>query len=177
MFLDRDDTLIRSYGHRPANTPDEVELLNMVPETLRILKKAGFLLLVVSNQAGVARGFVMKEAVHDQNRRLNDLLLMAKAPKIDAYSFCPHNTDEGCSCRKPKPGMLISLAEKCGVDLSRSYMVGDNPTDMQAGRAAGVRGCLLLGRGRYEPGMFDHCDVACASPIRVAECILIMEGE
>ena len=142
VFLDRDQTLIRGYGSRPANTVEEVELLPSVASGLKILGSAGFTLVVVSNQGGIGLGYTTADMVRAQNEALNDLLIMEGAPAIEAFIFCPHKPSEGCECRKPKPGMILTMADM--VDLGKSYMVGDAGTDIDAGRAAGVRACFKV---------------------------------
>lgn len=178
VFLDRDSTLIHTYGKRPANTVEEVKLLPTVSKALGLLKEAGFDLMVVSNQGGVAKGFLTRQMVHLQNEAVNDCLLMEGGPKIDAFAFCPHPTTGSCSCRKPKPGMLLQLAEKFNVNLSASYMVGDMPTDIQAGKAAGVRGCMMVSNGEIHPANHhDDADASFPNLLQCAEAIIAVERE
>jgi D,D-heptose 1,7-bisphosphate phosphatase len=151
VFLDRDGTLIvnRHYG----SDPDGIELLGGVTEGLVALREAGYKLLLVSNQSGVARGYFDEEAVahmHDRLQRTLDRHGVA----LDGLEYCPHHP-EGvlpyyaveCSCRKPAPGMLRRAARKHGVNLSASWMVGDIEADVEAGRRAGAR-TVLVGRDK-----------------------------
>lgn len=179
VFLDRDGTLIHSVENRPANTVEEVRLINAVPRALGMLKSAGFLLMVVSNQGGIAAGFVTSQIVGKQHRRLNKLLEAHGCVKIDAFAYCPHPTTGNCDCRKPKPGMLRQLADKYDVDLSKSYMVGDYVTDMQAGRAAGVRACIMVSSGavpsaKRTQGMLE-ADACFPNLIQCAAAIIALE--
>lgn len=175
VFFDRDDTLIHSVGNRPANTVEEVKLINTVPQALKMLKDSGFQLLVVSNQGGVAMGYTTAKAVHDQNLRLNNLLVEAGGPKIGGFLFCTHHPQAGCKCRKPKPGMLLALAKEAGVDLSRSYMVGDQSSDMLAGRAAGVKACIMVSNGKWSNGKHDEADGCFPNLLQCAAAILMVE--
>ncbi len=154
VFLDRDGTLIvdRNYG----SDPDGVELLEGVAEGLRALRAAGYRLVLVTNQSGVARGYFDEGAVgrmHDRLQRVLD----AEGAALDGLEYCPHHP-EGvvaayatyCTCRKPAPGMLRRAARKHGVNLSASWMVGDIEADVEAGRRAGAR-TILVGPETAQP--------------------------
>jgi D-glycero-D-manno-heptose 1,7-bisphosphate phosphatase len=141
IFLDRDGVLIESLilAGTPHPPPD-VESMRIergVPESLARLHNAGYLLLAVTNQPDVARGKQSRagvEAIHD--------LLREKLP-LDAIYACYHDTSDNCSCRKPKPGMLLAAAAAHGVDLQNSHVIGDRWSDIAAGRAAGCKTILL----------------------------------
>lgn len=147
VFLDRDGTLIanRHYG----SDPDDIELLDGVAEGLLKLRGAGYKLLLVSNQSGVARGYFDEGAVARMHDRLQRMLDRHGAA-LDGLEYCPHHP-EGvlppyaveCSCRKPAPGMLRRAARKHGVNLSASWMIGDIEADVEAGRRVGVRTVLV----------------------------------
>ena len=147
IFLDRDGTLIanRHYG----SNPDEIELLDGVVEGLLQLREAGYRLVLVSNQSGVARGYFDEAAVDCMHNRLQRML-DAHGAALDDLEYCPHHP-EGvtspytveCACRKPAPGMLRRAARKHGVNLSASWMVGDVEDDVEAGRRAGARTVLV----------------------------------
>jgi D-glycero-D-manno-heptose 1,7-bisphosphate phosphatase len=142
VFLDRDGTLIEEvpYLHDP-------ELVRLAPDAqaaLRELASAGFALVVVTNQAGVARGYYGEDAVERVHRRLRELLA-AGGVALDGVWCCPHHPDgavadlaRDCRCRKPGPGMLEAAAAELGVDLGASYLVGNNRSDVGAARAAGA---------------------------------------
>ncbi|MBA4116615.1 MAG: HAD-IIIA family hydrolase [Rubrobacter sp.] len=147
VFLDRDGTLIvnRHYG----SDPERIELLGGVVEGLLKLREAGYKLVLVSNQSGVARGYFDELAVarmHDRLQRMLD----PHGTALDGLEYCPHHP-EGitppyaieCACRKPAPGMLRRAARKHGVNLSASWMVGDIEADVEAGHRAGVRAVLV----------------------------------
>jgi D-glycero-D-manno-heptose 1,7-bisphosphate phosphatase len=137
VFLDRDGVLNRAVvkdgnPYPPAGV-DAVEIPPGVVEALQRLKDAGFVLIVVSNQPDVARGATPKAAVEEINGYL------AKRMPIDRFIMCYHDSGDGCSCRKPAPGMLLSGAREFAVDLAASYMVGDRWKDVEAGQRAGCR--------------------------------------
>jgi histidinol-phosphate phosphatase family protein len=171
VFLDRDGTLIRGYGSRPENTVQEVEFLPTVVEGIDALHKAGYFLVVVTNQGGIGLGLITTRTVLAQHRRMDQLLEAADVHSIDAYYFCAHHPQEGCDCRKPKPGMLLEAAKDEGLDLHNSFMVGDMPTDMQAGHAAGVRKCLLV---PYENHNTLGADLVCGNFLDAAKAIVVM---
>ena len=150
VFLDRDDTIVKSYGNRPANSVDEIELLPGVPEGLRKLKEVGLRTVVATNQGGIGFGYMTVEVLKAMNERLNDLLILAGAPTIDAFYWCPHLPREGCECRKPRPGMFIKAKEDLGIDLGASYMIGDNVRDMEAAVCAGIRWPLVVVSDHYQ---------------------------
>jgi D,D-heptose 1,7-bisphosphate phosphatase len=147
VFLDRDGTLIvnRHYG----SDPDGIELLDGVLEGLLELRKAGYKLVLVSNQSGVARGYFDEVSVARMHDRLQRILDRHGAA-LDGLEYCPHHP-EGvvppyaveCTCRKPAPGMLRRAARKHSVNLSASWMVGDIEADVEAGRRAGARTVLV----------------------------------
>ncbi|MBI1682818.1 D-glycero-alpha-D-manno-heptose-1,7-bisphosphate 7-phosphatase [Caulobacter hibisci] len=148
VFLDRDGVLnsIVWRGETPASprSPDELIIEPGAREALEALKAAGYLLLVVTNQPDVARGLMAGEtldAIHDK--------LRAALP-VDAVAACRHDNADACACRKPKPGLVLDLAREHGVDLSRSWLVGDQARDVTCGQAAGCT-TVLLDRP-YNPG-------------------------
>jgi D-glycero-D-manno-heptose 1,7-bisphosphate phosphatase len=144
VFLDRDGTLIEDTGY--PRDPEAVRLLEGAPEALAALRRAGFALVLVSNQSGIGRGIVTQEeadAVHDRVVRE----LLAHGVELDDVRYCPHTPEDACSCRKPAAGLLLDSARELGLDLARSFMVGDKPSDVEAGRAAGCRTVLLGGDG------------------------------
>jgi len=147
VFLDRDGVLnaavVRDGLPYPPGAAEEVEVLPGVEEACERLRTAGFELVVVTNQPDVARGTQTLEAVE----RINDVLRAALP--LDEIVVCPHDDSDGCDCRKPKPGMLVASAERRGIDLAASFMVGDRWRDVEAGRRAGCR-TLLVDRGYDE---------------------------
>jgi len=137
VFLDRDGVLNRALRRdgrpHPPQDLSQLEILPGVEEALARLRAAGFLLIVVTNQPDVARGTQQWLVVEEINRALRMRL------PIDDLRVCYHDTDAGCSCRKPEPGMLVQTARDLGIDLTASYMLGDRWTDVEAGRKAGCK--------------------------------------
>ncbi|MDB5292380.1 MAG: family hydrolase [Phycisphaerales bacterium] len=172
VFLDRDGVLIRSYLREgmphPPVTLEKVEILPGVREALRDLRDAGFKLLVVTNQPDVARGRQTREMVERINSYLMDTL------PLDGVYVCYHDNADGCTCRKPAPGMLLQAAGEHGIDLPSSFMVGDRGSDIAAGAAAGCRTILI-----EHP--YSRCDQVKptfkAVDLRSAECWVLSAEE
>lgn len=170
VFLDRDGTLNEEveYLHRP----EDLRLLPGVEEGLSELKRQGFQLVVVTNQAGVARGYYTEEDVAALHCYLNSLL-EEKNAQIDHFFYCPHHPEHGtpryrkvCRCRKPNIGMFEKAEEFYDIDKAHSYMIGDKLLDTEAGRRYGVK-TILVGTGygkeqkdsvrpQEEKEAFDH---------------------
>lgn len=168
VFLDRDGTLIRDADYLTA--VEELQVLPGVPEALRRLKRAGFLLLLVTNQSAIARGWLTEERLQRIHERLN-ALLRADGAAIDGFYYCPHLPEgtvpryaQECQCRKPQPGLLERAAQDWGVDLRQSYAVGDSERDVEAGRRAGCR-TILVGTG--EPTVADACVAHLAEAVSI----------
>ena len=142
VFLDRDGTVIDEVGH--LGEPDRVVVLPGVPAALRKLVEAGYALVVITNQAGVARGYFTETEVAAVNERTASLL-EEEGVRLDGTYHCPHHPDftGPCECRKPLPGMLLRAARDLDLDLPRSWMVGDHPSDAAAGHAAGARSIMV----------------------------------
>jgi len=143
VFLDRDGVLNRCFVRegvsRPPASVDEVEIMPGVSDALGLLAGQGLALLVVTNQPDVARGTQTREVVDEINRRLLALL------PLTAILTCYHDDADRCSCRKPRPGLLIEAGRDHGVDLCRSFMVGDRWSDVVAGQSAGCLTFLIAG--------------------------------
>lgn len=143
-FLDRDGVLNVDRGY--TFKPDDLELMPAVAAAVRLLNAAGYTVIVVSNQSGVARGFFTEAAVKVFNAHLQDVLL-AQGARIDAFYYCPHHPDGKikdlavrCTCRKPQPGMLEQAARDWPIDRNRSFLIGDKDDDVAAAKAFGIRG-------------------------------------
>jgi D-glycero-D-manno-heptose 1,7-bisphosphate phosphatase len=147
VFLDRDGTIIEDTGY--LGDPNDVKLLPGSAEAIRRLAQAGHLIVMVSNQSGVARGLFDEAAVSRVHARLV-ALLAAEGAKLDGSYYCPYLSEatveayrRDSDLRKPKPGMLHQASRKMAIDLSRSWMVGDSRCDVEAGRRAGCRTILV----------------------------------
>jgi D-glycero-D-manno-heptose 1,7-bisphosphate phosphatase len=155
VFLDRDGTLIDDVGYLDAL--EQISLYPWTADALRLLRRAGFALVVITNQSGIARGFYTEAFVADVHARLDAALALGGAA-VDAWFHCPHYdgpTDAtaraACDCRKPRPGLVTRAAETLGLDLRRSVVVGDRWTDVALARAVGAAGVLVeTGAGARE---------------------------
>ena len=139
IFLDRDGVINRKlpeYGY--VRNVSEFEFLPGVFEALTTLKELGFMLVLVTNQRGIARGFMSVDDLDRVHGFMQSELDRNSAP-MDRIYYCPHEEFEGCSCRKPEPGMLLAACRDYGIDPSTSYMVGDSAKDVLAGKRAGTR--------------------------------------
>ena len=155
VFLDRDGTLIEERGYL-----DRLDLLAIFPWTadaLRLLQRAGFATVVITNQAAIARGIIDEPFLHEVHREI-DARLARGGAAIDGYYYCPHLVDAkldeyrlACRCRKPGPGMIERACRELALDPARSVMVGDRWLDVGCGRAAGTRAVLVrTGHGAHE---------------------------
>jgi D-glycero-D-manno-heptose 1,7-bisphosphate phosphatase len=138
IFLDRDGVInVKLSGSRYVTNVSEFMFLPGVKRGLAILKRLGYLLILITNQRGIARGFMTSEdldAVHNYMQKQ----LGKSNVAFDAIYHCPHEEFEKCSCRKPEPGMILAATSDLNVDRLTSYMVGDSSTDVAAGQSAGV---------------------------------------
>lgn len=148
VFLDRDGVLIEDV--ELLTTAADIRILNGVPQSLGRLKQAELLLIVVSNQTVVARGFLSEPEMTALHHEVEQRLRHHGAPALDGFYFCPHHPNAtlpayraDCDCRKPRPGLLIGAAREHHIDLGASFMVGDRITDIIAGAAAGCRAVLV----------------------------------
>lgn len=147
VFLDRDGTINEEVGYL-----DNLDKLKVIPaafEAIRLINKSKMKVVVISNQAGVAKGLFSEEFVKKTNDYLREILNRQGA-RINSFYYCPHHPTDGeepyrqvCDCRKPAPGMLLKAAQELDIDLKASYMVGDRFFDIAAARNAGVKGILV----------------------------------
>lgn len=147
IFLDRDDTLVHDPGY--ISNPDQIRLIAGATESLAQLRKMGFLLVIVTNQSGVARGFVTEEGLEKIHKKLKKMLAEDGA-LVDGLYYCPYHPEgtveeytQESDLRKPSPGMLLQAAEELDIDLSQSWMIGDSYRDVKAGKAAGCHTILV----------------------------------
>jgi D-glycero-D-manno-heptose 1,7-bisphosphate phosphatase len=141
IFFDRDGVLIENRDAY-VRSWDDVEVLPGAREALASAAAWPHVFFIVSNQAGVAKGVIPYALAEAINIGVADLF-SAAGGRIDRAYLCPHRAEDNCDCRKPRPGMLLRAAHEFDIDLAASWMIGDNITDMQAARAAGVRGVLV----------------------------------
>ncbi|MGB8342478.1 MAG: HAD family hydrolase [Chthoniobacterales bacterium] len=138
IFLDRDGTLMREVNY--CADPNQVQIFSGVPEALVRLKEAGFKLIVISNQAGIGRGYFTER----QYRLVEAEVARAVLPAtFDAVYFCPDRPDLATNRRKPAPGMVFEAQRDHNIDLARSFFIGDKAIDIECGRNAGLRTVLV----------------------------------
>ncbi|MBP1970211.1 D-glycero-D-manno-heptose 1,7-bisphosphate phosphatase [Virgibacillus natechei] len=144
MFLDRDGVINEVLTNRVkfVNKPKDFHLLDGVGQAIRRFNDLGFKVFVVTNQGGIGLGFMEESALKKVHKKMKDDLATYGAT-IDDIRYCPHKPRANCACRKPKPQMILDLAEKHAIDLEKSYMVGDREPDIEAGKRAGVRTVLV----------------------------------
>lgn len=166
VFLDRDGTINveKNYLYRP----EDFQFIENAPEAIALLKKHGYQVIVVTNQAGVARGYYTEEDVKRLHEYINEQLRKWNT-QIDAFYYCPHHPTAGigkykrnCNCRKPKTGMFEQACRDFEVDLENSWMIGDNKGDIEAGRNFGLRTILVrtgYGEELEKEGFKGSCEV------------------
>lgn len=147
VFMDRDGTLAHEVGY--VNDVSRFRLFPWSIEAVRLINRSGFLAVLVTNQAGVARGYFPEPAVREVHQRLAAALADGGA-RLDGVYYCPHHPEAGdapyrqdCDCRKPRPGLLTRAAADLGIDLARSWVVGDRAGDLKVAWAVGARGAIV----------------------------------
>ena len=157
VFIDRDGTLSEEVGY--VNHPTRFRLFPYAAEAIKLLHESGWLAIVITNQAGVARGYFSEEMVNAVHEILSSELQTA-GTFIDAIYYCAHHPTVGdapyrhdCDCRKPKPGLIFRAAKDFDIDLKNSWMIGDRYSDVELAHNGGVRSALVMsgyGRGEWE---------------------------
>lgn len=144
VLLDRDGTINkRAPKACYIETPEAFVWLEGAREGIRLLKDAGYRVIIVSNQPGIARGNLTEDVLAQIHKKMQEDLKQETGYEIDAIYYCPHNWDEGCECRKPAPGMLYQAQRDFSLNLTECFMIGDDERDMEAGKAAGCQ-CVLV---------------------------------
>ena len=172
VFLDRDGTINEEVGY--LGNPDSLRLLPGAAGAIRRLNESGFAAIVVTNQSAIGRGYFSSEDVAAVNTCLIERL-RARGACIDGLYVCPHRPDERCNCRKPQPGLLLQAAEEHGLDVRRSFLVGDKESDLDSGRRAGCR-TVLIGTGPEHPGNAPSSDHVADDLAAAVEWILAAAG-
>ncbi len=186
VFIDRDGTfnVLGNY----INKVEDFDLIPGADKAVKLARDAGFLVIIVTNQAGVARGYYTEEDVVVFHKNIQEVLEKF-GTKIDAFYYCPYHPTKGIGkylkdddCRKPKPGMLLTAAKEHNIDLENSYMIGDNIGDVQAGQAAGCKSIMVrTGYGNEHQFKLDELekplDQVCEDLISAVEWILTEEGQ
>lgn len=157
VFIDRDGTISEEVGY--VNHVSRYRVFPFSAEAIRLLNHAGWLAILVTNQAGVARGYFDERMIERVHEKLTSELAREGA-ELDAIYYCPHHPSVGeppyrkdCECRKPRPGLILQAAKEFELDLDECWMVGDRYSDTELARNAGVRSAFVLsgyGRGEWE---------------------------
>ncbi len=141
VFFDRDGTICKDLGY--IDSEDKIVVIRGAGEAIRKLNEAGFKVVIITTQSGVARGYFTIETLQRVNKRLTEILKKDGA-QIDGIYFCPHHPDENCECRKPKPGLILKAKRKFNLNLKNSWVVGDKKEDIELGKNAGSKSILVL---------------------------------
>jgi len=141
IFLDRDGTICEDVNYLAR--PEQLKLFPFAAEAVRLLNENGFIVILITNQSGIARGFFDENALREIHEKLVSELAEQNA-KLDAIYFCPHNSVDNCACRKPKTGMIEQAAKDFSIDLKNSWMIGDKRIDVETGFRAGTKTALVL---------------------------------
>jgi D-glycero-D-manno-heptose 1,7-bisphosphate phosphatase len=177
VFLDRDGTI--NVEREFLYLPEDFEFIPGAPQAIRLLNEAGFRVIVVTNQSGIARGFYDEAAVNRLHRHM-DAQLAPFGARIDAYYLCPHHPEHGigalrttCECRKPMDGMLRRGAAEFALDLAASFIIGDKSADVEAGLKAGCQPLLVrTGFGAVESARLPGRIPVCADLLEAVRVIL-----
>jgi len=162
IFLDRDGTLIEEVDF--LSRVEDLKLFPFTRRAVELFRSNGFRLIVITNQSGIGRGLFDEEAMHAIHRQIQRELNDA----IDAFYFCPHLPDAGCTCRKPRSGMIESAMQDFDIDLQNSWIVGDKALDVEIGRNSHLRSALVLtGYGAQHQASLEF------TPDVVAENLLV----
>ncbi len=152
IFLDRDGVINKDHGY--VAEIDDFEFIEGVIDACKLLKSKGYLLVLVTNQSGIGRGYYTEDQFLTLTEWM-DWSLADKGVDLDGIYYCPHHSEKGrgeykvdCDCRKPKPGMLLTAIKELSIDTKCSYFIGDKISDMQAGKAAKVNSNILVETGK-----------------------------
>lgn len=157
VFFDRDGIVNVSPGAGYVTAWDDFHVMPGFPGVLKQVKGCGYLAIIVTNQRCVAIGKLPEATLIDMHIKLRNQLQSEWAVDVDDILYCPHDRDEGCLCRKPLPGMLLDAARRHGIDLQRSWMIGDQPRDIAAGSAAGCQTILVGDKRTGIAAGADYC--------------------
>jgi len=155
IFIDRDGTLNEEVGYITEKT--QFRLFTFAAESIKMINDAGWYAVLITNQAGIARGHYSEEFLQGLHAQM-ELTLLRNGARLDAIYYCPHHPDFGeppyrqdCNCRKPKPGLIEKAAKDFSLDLKECYVIGDRKRDLESGQTVGTRSVLVLtGYGRAE---------------------------
>ncbi len=144
IFLDRDGVINQEVGY--LHKIEDFKFIDGVFEACLTFQSLGYQIVVITNQSGIGRGYYGEQEFHQVNNWMLAQFNTQGVNVLDVF-FCPHGPEDGCACRKPKPGMLLDAKEKHDIDMSRSWMVGDKEADVTAANAAGINNTILVKSG------------------------------
>jgi D-glycero-D-manno-heptose 1,7-bisphosphate phosphatase len=147
VFLDRDGTIIEDVGY--LNNPQHIKFIDGSIDAIKKLNESGYKVVVITNQAGIARGLITEDMLQTIDKTLHKWILSGGA-HLDSIYYCPHHPEHGvhpykqdCTCRKPHPGLIKKAEKDLDIDLSQSFMIGDKATDVEAGQRAGTKAIFV----------------------------------
>ena len=148
VFLDRDGTVCEDVNY--LSRAEDLSLFPFAAEAVKLLNQTPFLVILITNQSGIARGFFGQDDLYSIHQKL-EYELAASGAKLDAIYFCPHNADDNCVCRKPNTGMINCALNDFEINIENSWIIGDKAIDVETGFNAGAKTALVLtGYGRKE---------------------------
>jgi histidinol-phosphate phosphatase family protein len=169
VFLDRDGTLAPDVNY--CRCPDDFHLFNETPQAIKLLNDAGFKVIIITNQSGIARGYFTEETLAEIHQKMKDEL-RKKGAYIDAIYYCPHHPDDDCECRKPKTGLFLQAAAHFHFDLGGSFVVGDMQADIAAGKTLGCKTIAVNAKPQAKPGIVDSADYTADNLLEAVNWIL-----
>ena len=143
LFIDRDGTIIKQIDGYYISSIEQIELIENIFPAILMLQNEGYLIIIVTNQAGINKGILSNEQVDEINQHIIRLL-KKQGINISAVYVCPHKPDEQCKCRKPQPGLLLKAAKEHNIDLENSIIIGDTDKDTEAGLNAGLKKVIKI---------------------------------
>ena len=143
LFIDRDGTIIKQIDGHYISSIEQIELIENIFPAILMLQNEGYLIIIVTNQAGINKGILSNEQVDEINQHIIQLL-KKQGIEISAVYVCPHKPEEQCKCRKPQPGLLLKAAKEYNIDLENSIMIGDTDKDTEAGLNAGLKKVIKI---------------------------------
>ena len=143
LFIDRDGTIIKQIDGHYISSIEQIELIENIFPAILMLQNEGYLIIIVTNQAGINKGILSNEQVDEINQHIIQLL-KKQGIDISAVYVCPHKPEEQCKCRKPQPGLLLKAAKEYDIDLENSIIIGDTDKDTEAGLNAGLKKVIKI---------------------------------
>ena len=169
VFLDRDGTI--AYDVPYCSRPEDFVLMPGAAEAIARLNKAGFMVVVITNQSGIARGLFTAEILEQIHRKMR-ITVAEAGGEIERVYYCPHMPDSGCSCRKPGVSLFIEAEHELGIEMQKSFVIGDQLADMIAGNRCGCRTVLVWSKDtEADVFMKSHVDFTCNSILKGAKWI------